>query len=142
MTKLERVFIILILLSFALQYFDSAWANLIQLLVFPALSLLYGVFGFFALKLRPLRPGSILISISTGLLLAGAPIGALFRLQQWPQHSLYLLFGLIFSLAGLLVLLVLSMTQQGKRGAKPFRLLIIRNLAWFVFCLLLFAYPD
>ncbi len=140
MTKLERILLSLLILSFGLRYVDSAWADLIQLMVFPALSLWYGVFGFLSLKTRPLSSSSFLVSVMVGLLLAAAPMGAMFRFQQWPGHITYLLFGLMFSFVALLVLVLLTATQKGKDRARRYRPLIIRTLAWFLFCLILFVY--
>lgn len=140
MTKLERTCLLLLVLSFGLQYLDSSWADLIQLIALPALSLWYGLFGVYALRIRPPGPRSLITSAGIGVLLLMAPIGALFRLQQWPQNTHYLALALILSLIAVLIILTLRLSEEASPHRARFRPLLLRSLGWFLFCLSLFAY--
>ena len=139
--RTERVFLLLFIISLGMRLLHVQGADGVLICTLGGLALLYCFLGFYLFNEDGVPGQVVLISIIAGVLLAIAPVGILFRLQYWPQGKTQAMFGAMFSLITLLVVLMLKFTSEDKRLQKYYTNMVLRSLVLFVLTATLFMVP-
>lgn len=136
--KAERIFVMLFLIAVTMRLLHWQGGDAMMICALGGLSLTYFLFGFYVFGVPGYRRNTLLLSIISGILLATAPFGMLFKLEYWHMARLQVLFGGMFSLIILVVMIILRSTSVSEYMRGFYRNMIIRAAVLCILCTVLF----
>lgn len=139
--RTEKFFFMLFIISLVMKLLHIPGADIVLMLALGLLSLLYLLFGFYFFSDGHFRQQNLILSILAGILLGFAPVGILFRLQYFSGSRVQVLFGGMFSLIILLVVVILRLTSASEDLRGYYRNMIWRSSILAALSILLFFTP-
>lgn len=140
MKKLERILIIVAVLSIAAKLVHMPMSAFLLVISLSALSIIYLLFSWLVLPAPGRRDHSWPITLISGLVLSISTIGILFKLQFWPLSYFYLML----SIPGLLMMTVVGFALRKSNAIPPLfaKGLLLRSLPVLVICIALMLLPG
>jgi uncharacterized membrane protein len=150
MRRLEKVFIVLILMSFLMRTFTLPFGTTLFVLSTGSLAVFYAYLGFAIFNgvsfkgifkkgsFQGVGAWGILLAVFAGLIMAVTVIGIEFRLMHWPSAKILLGGGLI----GLVLLEVLSIVKFARGRSQLARRILQRSIPFLVVASICFFLSD